>query len=651
MKKNLRYLTASLATTAFLASSSSYALGVGDIKMQSALNQNLKAEIALILSDGENPADLKIDLAPLTKFDDAGIPWSLFLSKIQFQTVTEHGRTFIKLSSKEVLKEPFLDFIVQIRGLKNHLYREFTVLVDPPEAYQSLEEPEIQKENIPQHFVSAPVNHVIQKQRNIPVHPKITATKTVAKITTPPKIEHKTILPTPATVAAAPTPELNQKVVELEKQLSEMKQVMTEQNAQIAALKISNSQPPIVQPEIKPELTSPQIVVPVAPEPVLETPMPVVATPIVPTAPQPKPQISSPVAPDLITEILNSVSPLYSSISTDSYSYIAGAASSLLLSVLGLLRWKNRRNTQKQNESENRVEPEIVSKNEIQPIVEVENLLSSSEQSMDKMFANEDMSFEEENTDFEKFEIESLSVFNSLTNNDKPKNNASDVLYRVDVYCAYGNFDHAILLLNDEFVRHPDINDFALRLLHLYVSQHKTEEFKTFVEKLVQQGKQTESEFWSIVSGIVTDFYPDIFLPEQPNFSKSNEEIEPFIFENLSDFENQEEPQFSLDSEFDTDLDFAKFDIEKENKTEEPQFLLDSEFNMDLDFAKFDVEKESKTEEPQFSLDSEFKLDFTTFEPEKDVEVKAPKITFEPEFELDFTSFDMPKNLEINKLE
>ena len=114
-----------------------YALGVGDIKLHSALNQNLDAEIALVLSDTEKLDDIKVKLAPPSKFEEAGVPWSHFLSQIKFKAVTKaNGAVIIKLSSNGVLNEPFLDFLLEVSWPKGDIYREFTVLVDPPSVYQ-----------------------------------------------------------------------------------------------------------------------------------------------------------------------------------------------------------------------------------------------------------------------------------------------------------------------------------------------------------------------------------------------------------------------------------------------------------------------------------------------------------------------------------
>ncbi|MEY3785847.1 MAG: hypothetical protein RLZ75_52, partial [Pseudomonadota bacterium] len=134
-----------------LAPASGYSLGIGEIKLRSALNQNLNAEIPLIMSKGDNASDIKVNLAPPDKFDEAGVPWTSFLSKIKFATITGANNTvIIKLSSTEAVKEPFLDFLLQVNWPKGSLYREFTVLLDPPAAYQPL--------LIPENYNTQPVN-------------------------------------------------------------------------------------------------------------------------------------------------------------------------------------------------------------------------------------------------------------------------------------------------------------------------------------------------------------------------------------------------------------------------------------------------------------------------------------------------------------
>lgn len=137
-EKNVKHLTKTLAVVSLLVPMSAQPLGIGDIRLHSALNQKLNAEIRLQLAAGENPADVTVRLAPPEKFDQAGVPWNYFLSKIKFQPVTQSdGSILIKISSREPLTEPFLDFLLEVNWPQGSQFREFTVLVDPPADYRT----------------------------------------------------------------------------------------------------------------------------------------------------------------------------------------------------------------------------------------------------------------------------------------------------------------------------------------------------------------------------------------------------------------------------------------------------------------------------------------------------------------------------------
>ncbi|MDD5460601.1 MAG: hypothetical protein PHG00_03050 [Methylococcales bacterium] len=136
-KSTVHNLTKTLALISLLAPASGYPLGIGGIKLHSALNQNLNAEIPLVVSAREKASDIKVNLASPDKFDQAGVPWAAFLSKIKFTTVAgANGSMVIKLSSNEAVKEPFLNFLLEVSWATGSLFREFTVLVDPPGSYE-----------------------------------------------------------------------------------------------------------------------------------------------------------------------------------------------------------------------------------------------------------------------------------------------------------------------------------------------------------------------------------------------------------------------------------------------------------------------------------------------------------------------------------
>ena len=114
-----------------------HSLGIGEFKLHSALNEKLNAEIALSLSAGEHVDDIQVTLATPDQFDKLGIAWSYFISKIKFKPIVKsNGKVVIEVTSEQVLHEPILDFLVSVSWPKGDLYKEFTVLVDPPVVYQ-----------------------------------------------------------------------------------------------------------------------------------------------------------------------------------------------------------------------------------------------------------------------------------------------------------------------------------------------------------------------------------------------------------------------------------------------------------------------------------------------------------------------------------
>jgi|GEM_PF-1033035 len=115
-----------------LAPVSAYPLGVGELKLHSALNESLNAEIALVLSANEDIDSVNISVASPEKFDEAGIAWNRFLSNIRFKKVSKgKNRYSIELTSNNIVQEPFLDFLLEVKWPNGNVFKSFTVLVDP----------------------------------------------------------------------------------------------------------------------------------------------------------------------------------------------------------------------------------------------------------------------------------------------------------------------------------------------------------------------------------------------------------------------------------------------------------------------------------------------------------------------------------------
>lgn len=128
-----RRLTLALAVFASLAPAIALGLGLGDIRLHSALNQPLDAEIDLLAATDDEINGIKVRLASNDQFDRYGIDRVAALSSFRFEVVKRpDGRAYIHVTSDQAIREPFLTFLVEASWPRGRLLREYTVLLDPP---------------------------------------------------------------------------------------------------------------------------------------------------------------------------------------------------------------------------------------------------------------------------------------------------------------------------------------------------------------------------------------------------------------------------------------------------------------------------------------------------------------------------------------
>jgi pilus assembly protein FimV len=123
-----------LASAAVTYSAWVPALGLGEITLHSALNQPLRADIALVDAAGLEEGELSVRLATADEFSRAGVERVFFLNDLKFTPILRGDRSLIRVSSNKPVKEPYLDFLVQLDQPNGRLLREYTVLIDPPGA-------------------------------------------------------------------------------------------------------------------------------------------------------------------------------------------------------------------------------------------------------------------------------------------------------------------------------------------------------------------------------------------------------------------------------------------------------------------------------------------------------------------------------------
>lgn len=129
MKKTASIVTALCALLPSLAA----ALAVGDIELRSKLNEQLDARVLLRAQRSADIDDLQVRVASSKIFEAAGLKRPNILSKIRFSVVpTEPGNAYIQLYTHDRIREPMLNFILEIESSHGgKVLREYAILFEP----------------------------------------------------------------------------------------------------------------------------------------------------------------------------------------------------------------------------------------------------------------------------------------------------------------------------------------------------------------------------------------------------------------------------------------------------------------------------------------------------------------------------------------
>ena len=121
-----------LMLSAMLSPQALFALGLGDIKLNSALNQPFDAEIELVAATPDDLSTLRATLASGDTFARYGLDRPIFLSDFAFQVARSGSRDVLRVTSSKPVTEPFVTLLVEANWPRGRLLREYTVLLDPP---------------------------------------------------------------------------------------------------------------------------------------------------------------------------------------------------------------------------------------------------------------------------------------------------------------------------------------------------------------------------------------------------------------------------------------------------------------------------------------------------------------------------------------
>ena len=129
----VRKLVLAIAAASALSSGMAHALGLGEVTLQSALNQPLVAEIELLEVRDLAANEVIPNLASPDEFNKAGVDRQYFLTDLKFTPILKpNGKSVIRVTSSKPVREPYLNFLVEVLWPNGRLLREYTMLLDPP---------------------------------------------------------------------------------------------------------------------------------------------------------------------------------------------------------------------------------------------------------------------------------------------------------------------------------------------------------------------------------------------------------------------------------------------------------------------------------------------------------------------------------------
>lgn len=104
-----------------------HALAMAEIQLNSSLNQPLNAIIDLTARADELDS-LNISVARLNA-ESAGLQsWPGIKVKL---IIEEGGRSYIRVTSDDVIREPILNFLLELSWSQGRIQREYSLLIDP----------------------------------------------------------------------------------------------------------------------------------------------------------------------------------------------------------------------------------------------------------------------------------------------------------------------------------------------------------------------------------------------------------------------------------------------------------------------------------------------------------------------------------------
>ena len=132
LMRKCRWLSVALVAVCVGLPAQSWALGLGEIEIESALNERFTGSIELLDAAGFQTIEIMVTLASREDFERVGVERFFYLTNLNFEVDLGGSTPQVRVTSKQPVSEPYLNFIVEVLWPRGRLLKEFTVLLDPP---------------------------------------------------------------------------------------------------------------------------------------------------------------------------------------------------------------------------------------------------------------------------------------------------------------------------------------------------------------------------------------------------------------------------------------------------------------------------------------------------------------------------------------
>ena len=120
-----------VASAVLVLSRSVSAVGIGDIVVNSYVNEPLSADISILDPKGLSESEVIASLASLQDFERLGIDRHYSLGSLVFETdIRGTESSVIRVTTEKPIREPYLNFLVELKWPEGRVLREYTVFLD-----------------------------------------------------------------------------------------------------------------------------------------------------------------------------------------------------------------------------------------------------------------------------------------------------------------------------------------------------------------------------------------------------------------------------------------------------------------------------------------------------------------------------------------